>query len=67
MKNFAKTRLHSSARFSLMALVGLALVGGAAVVQSMGLSFDSRSDAMKMGSETDFSHRVLAGTPDLNR
>src|SRR2546426_10464008 len=33
MKNSAGNRLRSSARFSLMALVGLALAGGAAVVR----------------------------------
>src|SRR5438128_2352427 len=33
MKNSAGNRLRSSARFSLMALVGLALVGGAAAVR----------------------------------
>src|SRR5437660_1973781 len=33
MKNSARNRLRSSARFSLMALVGLALTGGAAAVR----------------------------------
>src|SRR5438445_4073026 len=33
MKNLAKNRLRSFARFSLMALVGLALAGGAAAVR----------------------------------
>ena len=33
MKNSAGNRLRSSARFSLMALVGLALAGGAAAVR----------------------------------
>src|SRR5207245_1536632 len=33
MKNSAKNRLRSSVRFSLMALVGLALAGGAAAVR----------------------------------
>ena len=33
MKTLAKNRLHSSARLSLMALVGLALAGGAAAVR----------------------------------
>ena len=33
MKTLAKNRLHSSARLSLMALVGLALAGGAEAVR----------------------------------
>src|SRR5437660_1790080 len=46
MKNLAKNRLGSFARFSLMALVGLALAGGAAAVRGQSAldGFDPHAD-----------------------
>src|SRR5438445_1897135 len=46
MRNSARNRLRSSARFSLMALVGLALAGGAAAVRGQSAldGFDPNAD-----------------------
>src|SRR5207302_905516 len=63
MKNSAGNRLRSSARFSLMALVGLALAGGAAAVRGQSAldGFDPNANALVRVVVVQQDGKILIG------